>query len=76
MSHATMVFGSMPNSSASQSALRPELRSPNTVAWSMLTEPSLPLEADDVLVEQPLLVFIGNLTDARFTTNKFLKGIL
>ena len=32
-------------------------------------------EADDVFVEKPLLVFVGNLTDAGFTSDEFLKRI-
>ncbi len=46
MSHATMAFGSIPNSSArSKAPLSPAScgTSPNTVAWSMFTEPSRPL---------------------------------
>ena len=33
-------------------------------------------EADDVLVEQALLVFIGNFTETCFPTHEFLKGVL
>ena len=46
MSHARMAFGSIPNSSArSKAPLRPANcgMSPNTLAWSMFTEPSRPL---------------------------------
>ena len=46
MSHATMAFGSIPNSSArSKAPFKPASwgMSPKTVAWSMFTEPSLPL---------------------------------
>ena len=80
MSHATMAFGSMPNSFGEVKGTL-EARKLRYVAKHrglIHVDRAVPAfdETNDVLVEQSLLVFIGNLADARFTAHKFLKGIL